>query len=232
MERDLNQSKLFVQLLGPYATPRTPDLPHGYEGLQLERARAAAKTILRWRRHDLNLDAVLEDDHRRELQSPDVMATELEGFKRIITNSIRSISSQRKLTYEERAEDAKNVLLIATTEDLPLAEGIAERLKDWNIGIDIIDETYSVIEVAAKYTYDALLVVYGLCSPLWAVERVRDCRQLAVEQGALTPVGSVYIGPPENQPRLSCRPSCFQEIYHHDKASFRQFVDAVLASFR
>ncbi len=33
---DLHQSLVFVQLLGPYVTPKAPDLPHGYEGLQLD----------------------------------------------------------------------------------------------------------------------------------------------------------------------------------------------------
>ena len=32
MEADLDQSLVFVQLLGLYVGPKTPDLPKGYEG--------------------------------------------------------------------------------------------------------------------------------------------------------------------------------------------------------
>ncbi len=41
MRRDLAASLLFVQILGPYASPPTPDLPKGYEGLQLDLAESS-----------------------------------------------------------------------------------------------------------------------------------------------------------------------------------------------
>jgi len=65
MDSDLARAALFVQLLGDDCSIRTEELPQGYEGLQLERARALGRPILRWRRKDLAVENVRDARHRQ-----------------------------------------------------------------------------------------------------------------------------------------------------------------------
>ncbi len=62
MEKDLEQSLVFVQLLGPYVTPKTNNLPKGYEGLQLDVAKAKGIPILRWLSPEVESDSYVDPD--------------------------------------------------------------------------------------------------------------------------------------------------------------------------
>ncbi len=89
LDADLAEAVLFVQLLGPYPWSRMEELPDGYEGLQLARAAAAGKPALRWRSRELNLAAVSDPLHREQLDAANVVAMDLEEFKRMLVEEIR-----------------------------------------------------------------------------------------------------------------------------------------------
>ena len=81
---DLSNSRLFVQLLGPAAGKRPPDIPGGYGWLQLEGAHRRRLPILQWRSPDLILDTVEWPRHRELLELETVQVTTLESFKQAI----------------------------------------------------------------------------------------------------------------------------------------------------
>jgi hypothetical protein len=97
MELDLARVALFVQLLGEDCSIRTEELPHGYEGLQLERARSLGYSMLRWRRKDLDVAKIRDEKHRRFLQEVDVMTMDLEDFKGEIMRALKRHEVRQEL---------------------------------------------------------------------------------------------------------------------------------------
>jgi hypothetical protein len=229
-DSDLAECLLFVQLLGPYPSWRTEKLSSGYDGLQLQRARAAAVPIQRWRSRELDLASVHDEQHRGTLQADDVVAMDIEEFKRTICDRARKIQSQQRAVVET-AEGDVFVLVSAATNDLALADGIASRLESRNIGYDIIDEDTPIVDVTEADDYDGVMIVYGGTHQTWVQQRVRECRRVALNKKSNAPVCGVFIGPPTDKPPLRSRPPRFYVIDDDDAQRFGEFVDA-LASKR
>jgi TIR domain len=95
MAADLDQSLLFVQLLGLYVWPKAPDLPKGYEGLQLDMAEEKGIPILRW--HAPELDVASARDQTL-LERAEIMVIAFEEFKREIVNTVRKRQAEQKLS--------------------------------------------------------------------------------------------------------------------------------------
>ncbi len=125
MDSDLARAALFVQLLGEDCSVRTDELQQGYEGLQLERARALGRAILRWRRKDLAVENVRDAQHRQFLQDVDVMAMDLEEFKTEIVRELRRYEVKEELT---QPNGATFVLINASPQDLRVADAIGNDL--------------------------------------------------------------------------------------------------------
>jgi hypothetical protein len=93
LDQDLAQAKLFVQLLGPFGTRRTEDVPDGYEGLQLGRAKAANIPSLRsYQRDTVEIKTIKNESHREFLGASDVMALDLEEFKAAIKAKLEELA--------------------------------------------------------------------------------------------------------------------------------------------
>ncbi|MFO1429517.1 MAG: toll/interleukin-1 receptor domain-containing protein [Candidatus Competibacteraceae bacterium] len=223
MEKDLAASTLFVQVLGPYTTPRTQDLPSGYEGLQLDLAKAAGKMILRW--HDPGLD-------RKTVRNPDLLACEpvmvmpFEDFKREVEQQTRLLASQRDLTP---AAGEAFALINAKSPDMAVAQTICQMLEAHAIGYDLIDETENLVNLAQTCNYHALIVIYGQCEQLWVQKQVRDCRTIMLGKKAGVPVCAVYTGPPPGKEPLRIKPPRFHFFSDPHEPAFQQFIKAVQA---
>ncbi len=222
MEKDLADSTLFVQLLGPYITPKTHDLPKGYEGLQLDLARAAGKPILRW--HDPKLD-------RKTVKDPELLACEpvmvmpFEDFKREVEQQARLLAFQRNLPPAGEAF----ALINAKTPDMAVAQDICRVLEDHAIGYEIIDETENLINLAQIYDYHALIVIYGQCEQVWVQKQVRDCRTVMLGKKASVPVCAVYTGPPPGKEPLRIKPPRFHFFSDSREPAFQRFIAAIQA---
>ena len=223
MEKDLAASTLFVQLLGPYTTPKTHDLPRGYEGLQLELARAAGKTILRW--HDPGLDP-------KRVRDPELLTCEpvtvmpFEDFKRGMEQQARLLASQRNLTLVTGEAFA---LIKARTSDIVVAQTICRVLEAHAIGYDISDETEDLTNLAQTSDCQALIVIYGQCEQAWVQKQVRDCRTVMLGKKDKAPVCAVYIGPPPEKEPLRIKPPRFRFFSDPREPAFHQFIQAVQA---
>jgi hypothetical protein len=223
MTRDLSSSDLFVQLLGRYISIRTENLPTGYEGLQLELAKAARIPILRWHRSELDIASAEDPDliHREP-----VMVMGIEDFKREIKNGLRSVAAKRDRPNPDSETFSETfVLLSAKSCDLPFADIIAEQLESNDIGYEIIDESVSLPDLANEENYNALAVVYGNCEPDWAQQQVRLCRQVMLRKKNNMPVCAIISGSTDAKPPLRIKPPRFMLIDGLQRPEFQTFLD-------
>lgn len=223
MEKDLAPSTLFVQLLGPYATPRTHDLPSGYEGLQLELAKTAGKPIMRW--YDPGLDRETVRDSELLACEP-VMVMPFEEFKQEVERQARLLFTQR---IPPTSREEPFALINAKTPDLAVAQDIGQILDHNAIGYDIVDETENLVSLAQKYAYQALIVIYGRCEQAWAHSQIRECRELMLRKKDKAPVCAVYIGPPPEKEPLRIKPRKFHFFSDPREPAFHRFIQAVQA---
>jgi len=221
MEKDLSRTTIFVQLLGQYVTPKTPHLPKGYEGLQLDLAKAAKVPILRWHHQDLDPNTVKDPEL---LASEAVMVMGLEDFKREIEKRLRLLSAKRE---PPPSGNGGFVLVDSKSSDLALAENIAKILDNMGVGYEIVDETVSLPDIAIEEDYDALLVIYGCCEPEWVQQQIRQCRQILLRKRNRPPVCGVFLGPAEQKPPLRIKPPKFYFIEEVTHPMFHEFVEAV-----
>ena len=126
MEIDLARAVLFVQLLGEDCSIHTDELPHGYEGLQLECARTRGYSMLRWRRKDLDVTNICDEQHRLFLQEVDVMTMDLEDFKGEIVRALKRYEVRQELV---QPNGEMSVLINASAKDLRVADEISDDLQ-------------------------------------------------------------------------------------------------------
>ena len=120
---DLQQSALFVQLLGSFASRKPPDLPQTYSQFQYEAAKARGCKILQWRRPDLDLAAVTHRD-KALLEGPGVLAIGLEEFK----GEILRYCAQAQAKPPARQDGSCHVFINADRSDKDLAGCFAESI--------------------------------------------------------------------------------------------------------
>ena len=197
MEVDLPQSLLFVQLLGPFMTRTTPDLPTGYEGLQLDVARNAGKPILRWRDPDLNLSTVQNPEL---FTKEDVMAMPFEEFKGKVVNEVRRLALRQD--KPEVILGNPFTLVRVDSGDKAIADRIAGIFEEYQIDFDIVEDDQEFIDLVEdkEYPTDGLMVVYGNCERSWVRGQLRTCRKVTMRKRHNPPVCAVYVG---SRPRAS-----------------------------
>lgn len=229
MRKDLAHCVLFVQLLGPYENFKTVDLPNGYEGLQLEQAKAAGKPVMRW--HDPAL-AINSPRYLELLSSGSAMAMPFEDFKREVEQQARALAAKQKLDSQRDTTFIPSgafALVNATQVDKTAADDICQALASRAIGYDLIDETTLLGDLKDDdiEIYNALLVIYGQCEPTWVQEQLRTCRKIALRRKQQAPVCAVYIGPPPDKEPLRTRPPQFYYFNDYREGIFKDFVTAV-----
>jgi TIR domain len=220
MEVDLTRAAVFVQLLGEDSSIRTEELPHGYEGLQLERARTLGCPMLRWRRKDLEVAKIRDETHRRFLQEVDVMTMDLEDFKGEIVRALKRHEVRQELPQRN---GEMSVLINANAQDLRVADEIINDLQHLNIALEILSEEAALDAVLDAEDYDVVMVVYGICAQDWVQQRVRVLRQLALGKKGKAPLCAVYIGHPplDQKDPLRCR---FPTLRVIDRATLGAFL--------
>lgn len=200
VDKDLGNSKLFVQLLSNLDGKRLPGRP-SYIHLQYERALKAGKPVLQWRDPSLNLDTVTDEDHRRLVEGETVWAVGLEEFKRTVVN-------RALIKTAVRIKDAHTlVFLDVSPEDSPLADEIVGVMKKYHIGYarplqhgkpsDIREELDELLLES-----DGIIIVYGAVTPVWARRQLLYCRKIIYKREQPPKAIAVYEGPPEEKDPL------------------------------
>jgi hypothetical protein len=210
---DLARSALFVQLLGPAAGKRPPDVPDGFGWLQLEGARRASIPILQWRSLDLDLAGVKLPLQKRLLELDTVRAMPFEDFKSSIVASFKSLTEAKaRPDREMSAGDTSNVVFInADKVDKATADAIKDSLGDkvgWAMPLSLMvpdakpDELQEDME-SNLINSEGLIIVYGAVRPAWVTGQLQLYRKLASRRMKSPRLLAVVQAPPEPKSPIS-----------------------------
>jgi len=240
IDEDLRDSLLFVQILGESGSDSSPALPHGFEGLQFARAKAAGKPCLRWRPNDLDLEAIKQFSapYHQYLTDADttaygklqtderVQAGFLNDFLPTIEDTVRKLLARQSKPGGKKLVESRGLLLSPQKVDANLAQEFDQRAKHGAFS-DIADEAYPLLDV---YEDEAgLVVLYGQSPYDWVKQRVKECREIALNHANNPPICAIYIGPPDPKPPLPKRPANFHVIHHDDPKALAAYLAEVAA---
>jgi hypothetical protein len=218
--RELAGSLLFVQLLGRFTSDKRPDLPQGYEALQLELAQEAGLPILRWM--DPSVD-------REQLDDPtlchlaEVIVCGFDDFK-------RQVEDQARRLLIPPSDTNTQVLIRAAAADEDTAYNIGEHLfNKHGVGYEVADESVPLADLVRREAspYQGLMVVYDRCDPAWVRDQVQECRVIAMELKGLAPVCAVLDLPRDGKRRLGTKVQRFYWLSTLDGPELSQFLQAI-----
>jgi hypothetical protein len=168
IDADLKQSKLFVQLLSGVSGRKPTELPQGYPGLQFQRAQVAQKEILQWRSPALDINSVVDAEHRKLLKSHTVIAEGVEAFKERV--------KRRAFTRKVAPPSPPGKLIFVNTEsgDRKIAQQIANCIMRKGFGFALSHETSIRKDLRERlHECDGAIIVYASSPAKW-VERQQD----------------------------------------------------------
>lgn len=227
LDQDLAESKLFIQLLGQYVTPQTDDLPGGYGGLQLERAKAAMIPALRsYGRDTVNFEKITSEFYRGFLQAEDVMALDLEQFKIEIKRRLDELVLLDRMQGAVGSKDSP-VFINARSEDVETAFHIRNRLENQNLPYEIIQEDEPLEAMAKTSSPAGLVLVYGEKSPgKWIKQQMDAFRTMALSMRPVDLLCALYFDPPEKRKELLRSPPTFFRMID-SKSGESEFVKSI-----
>ncbi|MDA1013001.1 MAG: TIR domain-containing protein [Planctomycetota bacterium] len=233
--RDMAESQVFVQLLGAHATRASED--RTYEGIQCDLARQRFsdepyRTLL-WRSPLVDVSKAKFVDHQQLLDAADVLNEDLEEFKPRVIQALKRTRTQAVTIHGDRF-----VLIHTGEEDLPIADQVADRIREiaelhyprFEFGHDIVAGTDLLSVVTEADEYDGLIVLYGETPQAWVHQQVRGLRTLMLKQKQDPPRCAVLLGPPTRREPLRCRPPRVWFVDWDDESQLRGFLDAVTES--
>src|SRR5262249_29896127 len=121
IEADMKGADLFVQLLSLVVGIRPPDVPQGYNRLQLEMANANKLPVMQWVSPDLTTDKVTDHEYAAMLNGDTVMKVSFETFKREILERLKRLGTDVTIPPQL-------VRLVCDKSDSMLAEIVAQEL--------------------------------------------------------------------------------------------------------
>ena len=224
MRRDLAESLLFVQILGPYASPPTPGLPGGYEGLQLDLAEQHGLPVLRW--CDPALDSANTSNSNRELfERAEFIQCGFEDFMRQVEQRTRRLQVHQ--TFDAQAGSDSYVLISAADSDEEMANQIGDALDEHGVGYELVSELDNLDELLREQQYQGLIVIYDHCERDWARARVRQCRSIMLRLKDRAPACAVYDQPRANKPRLGIKFRNLHMLSKLQAPDFQCYIDAL-----
>jgi len=215
---DLANAALFVQLLGPVAGRRPPDLPQGYAQFQYETALAKGVPAMQWRRPDLD-PATVTGPHAGLIGAPSVQAMSLQAFKAEIVRRMQTppppppkpAASRSASTVFINAVQG-DIELAAKLEDdfvkegctvlLPVLEGPAEEI--------LRDLSENMVDC------DALILVYGSAENMWVRSQLKLYNKLKPKRTENDCVVVICNAPPAPKAPIGMR---LPEAYEIDFAA-------------
>lgn len=236
VEADLKQSLVFVQLLGQFPGKRPPGLPCSYPQLQFDVAKRVGLPIFQWRSPTLNVDEIVDADHRSLVNSPSVQAVDIEDFKRDVLSGVRAEVEKRKAANAPlvEAEDAF-VFVNVDSDDMEIAEALCDVLdrNGCSYAFPMLEGRPAEIREdleANLLDCDAMIVVYGEITEQWVREQLRQWRKMQFRREKPVRVLAVYQGPPAHKQRLGMKLPRMQVIDCREglqESNLRQFLEAL-----
>ncbi|HQZ81141.1 MAG TPA: toll/interleukin-1 receptor domain-containing protein [Steroidobacteraceae bacterium] len=232
LREDLEQARLFVQLLGPLAGDRS-DEPRGMAWLRWSVADAVLshECIIQWRDPQLAIDTVGDADTQSLLHLPTVRSCGLSELKR----SIAEILQRPKRTVA--ASIPKCVFVNAEGADRAFADQISAWLAGH--GYIVLDPPTASDPTEWREAWESnlahcqsLMLVYGQTKPGWITQQVLQSMKVNARRSEPIELWSVCIGPPPVEPdklaRLGLRFEALRFLRCErgfDEAELRRFTN-------
>lgn len=200
IEADLARADAFVQLLGRTNAKRPPDMPLGYDRLQLELATGRSLPIMQWLRPDVDPATIADAQHAKLLSGEHVMRIGLEAFKADLVKRIGKPPPPPPPMEEF-------IFINADGSDIALAENLRQQFKGANLSaaIPILQGSSEDVRLDLEENIvecDALVVVYGESTPVWLRGQLRLYSKLKHRRKEPLKTLAIYIGPPESKPDI------------------------------
>ncbi|MCK6409877.1 MAG: toll/interleukin-1 receptor domain-containing protein, partial [Thauera sp.] len=200
LREDLEQARLFVQLLGPLAGDRT-DEPRGMAWLRWSVANAVLndESIIQWRDPQLVLDSVGDADAQALLRLPTVRSCGLAELKRAIAETLQ----RPKRTVASPVP--KCVFVNAEGSD----RGFADQISAWLAGHGYIVLDPPITSDPAEWREawesnlahcQSLMLIYGQTKPAWITQQVLQSMKVNARRSEPIELWSVCVGPPPAEP--------------------------------
>jgi hypothetical protein len=201
LEKNLKESRAFVQLLGPY-----PWKPVGFDRIQNETAFARGIPRFRYRSSEIDLSKV--DAKQREfLSAPEIIATGFEDFKAHLEKELAVLAQRRNATADEDGdEDTPPHVLVAIRSANP--DPLWDQVYAWIYDQEKIDPSQLMPDESLEAKHRAepchgFLVVCdagsleeGPYSPREYMEQWRQIQMQEKNAARRPPVALVYWPPP------------------------------------
>lgn len=201
LEKDLKESRAFVQLIGPYPWKRG-----GFDRLQNESALALGMPRFRYRSSEIDL-AKVDPKQREFLSAPEIIATGFEDFKAHLEKELAVLAQRRSAPPKEDGDDGiPPHILVAIRSANP--DPLWDRVYGWIYDQEKIDpsqlmpgESFEARNRAEPchgflVVCDAGALEEGPYSPR---EYLDQCRQIQMQEknpARRPPVALVYWPPP------------------------------------
>jgi hypothetical protein len=202
LDADLVRSRLFVQLLGPTPGKMPPDVPEGYDWLQLDRARRRGLRVLQLRSPEVDLDRIEGGRHRELLQLETVHATSLETFKSAVA---ASLAPPRPANPPRSTGDEPLVFLNTEPRHREIATKIRDAIGDRAVLVEPLREGPAE-EIRVDFEQnlidcDAMIMVYTDNAD-WARAQLRAFRKHAPRRERPVRAIPVIDAPADPKPEL------------------------------
>jgi hypothetical protein len=230
VNKDISKCKLFVQLLGSENTVDTSRLPAEFITLQYESAQRAGKPIMQWRRADLIISDIQDEQYRKFLGGNFVRAEGIEEFKSAVVNFIfppppLKLPSEwsDKFVFVNNTDDDSNWVeekIIALLEEKGI--GYSTKLNEGDAA------NANAFLKAALTGCDALFLVYGAAPPDWVLNQLLICkRHLALRDRPLQ--GFILCdGPPPHKADFPAKLPGLKSINCRENTNeLNQFIDSL-----
>lgn len=200
LREDLEQARLFVQLLGPLAGDRS-DEPRGMAWLRWSVADTTLgdEGIVQWRDPQLDVDSVADADAQALLSLPTVRSCGLTEFKRSVAETLQR---PRRATSPP---NPKCVFVNAEVSD----RGFADQISAWlaGQGYIVLDPPSASDPAEWREAWEnnlalcqSLMLVYGQTKPGWVTQQVLQSLKVNARRSEPIELWSVCIGPPPLEP--------------------------------
>ncbi len=221
----LSQAVLVVQVLGMFPFPPNPlFLPDGYQRWQLQQAKAANKSVLRWRSPSIDLKSIADGEYRQFIDD-DVVKCDPEDFKTVLLNRLAQLAS------EDRSS-SRNLFVHHHTNDTESADDVGGNAEDFGQGVKVAltNQRRPVNESIGTDPVHGLMVVYGNCGEQWVEESI-EALKLATDAANIKhnikpPPRAIVFAKPDIPP-LRHRPPRWKEIVADDTQAIAAFVKLV-----
>ena len=213
---DLGSSAVFVQLLGQVVGKRPPDVPDGFNWLQLELAKRAGLPILQWRSPDLDLSKVEPALQKKLLELETVRAMPFEDFKKSIIDIFKKATAPpppppQPSPHGGPATNPSMIFINADPVDKASADAIKESLGDrfgWSMPLSLYDSEARPDELqqdmeANLINSEGMFIVYGAARPAWVTSQIQLYRKLAPRRQSSLRLLAVVQAPPAPKAPIS-----------------------------